>query len=76
MRWTYCLQEMKKYLNRDLQAMFRRVVRENGGKIPRLYKGARERTRELDRLAPELESGRKPSTPYTVKIARTAIRAK
>lgn len=56
--------------------MFRRVVRENGGKIPRLYKGARERTRELDRLAPELESGRKPSTPYTVKIARTAIRAK
>lgn len=68
MQWTHCLQQMKKYLNRDLQAMFRRVVRENGGKIPALYKGGRERTYQLDRLEPELQSGRKPSTPYLVKM--------
>ena len=55
--------QLSTYLNRDLQAMFRKVLVENGGKVPRLIAGARETCYKFDRCRAELEVGRIPAVP-------------
>ncbi|KAI9638396.1 uncharacterized protein MKK02DRAFT_10347, partial [Dioszegia hungarica] len=49
MKLPYALKQSKAFLNRDLHAMFRKVLRKNGGQVPRLKAGARERCAEINR---------------------------
>jgi hypothetical protein len=63
MKLPYALEQSKAFLARDLHAMFRKVLRKNGGRVPRLKAGARERCDELKRCKPPLAEGRRPSTP-------------
>nr|ODN81216.1 hypothetical protein L203_05722 [Cryptococcus depauperatus CBS 7841] len=65
MRYDYALPKLQEYLNRDLEAMMKEKVSRNGGRIPRLLKGARERCYELNRCRPLLESGRIPAVPVS-----------
>jgi hypothetical protein len=63
MRLTYALQAMESCLSRDLYAMFQAVLSSNGGHVPRLIEGARERCYELERCRGVFPEGRTPSTP-------------
>jgi hypothetical protein len=63
MTYAYGLEQMRKYLYRDLVGMFARVVEQNGGRIPAMIKGPRERCYELKRCPPMFSPGRIPSVP-------------
>lgn len=63
MRFAFGLEQMRNYLDRDAKEMYRQVLMENGGQVPRLKKGARERCYELKRCSKMFEAGRVPSSP-------------
>ncbi|ODN84711.1 hypothetical protein L202_00602 [Cryptococcus amylolentus CBS 6039] len=63
MRLDYTVSKLQEYLDRDLEGMMRVKVEENGGQVPALGKGLRERCHELKRCQPELAKGRVPSLP-------------
>jgi hypothetical protein len=63
MKLPYALAQSEAFLERDLHGMFRSVLRKNGGKVPRLKAGARERCAELKRCQLPLPEGRRPMTP-------------
>lgn len=57
MKLPYALLKTQEYINRDLEAMFSSVVKNNGGVVPALAAGARERCYELDRCRKMVEVG-------------------
>jgi hypothetical protein len=61
MKLSYAMEQLRAYVERDLIGMFERVLRGNGGEVPRLIKGARERCYELERCRGLLAEGRRPS---------------
>lgn len=63
MKLEFCLDKFRKYLGRNLEGMYRTVLRRNGGEIPRLGKGIRERCTELKRCPAALPAGRRPYRP-------------
>jgi hypothetical protein len=63
MKLEYAIDQLRAYVERDLEGMFDEVVERNEGKIPRLIKGPREKCYELERCRPALPAGRKPSIP-------------
>ncbi|WVR05095.1 hypothetical protein IAU60_002107 [Kwoniella sp. DSM 27419] len=62
MRLSFAKSQLRKYMARDLESMFHQVVRANGGKIPALIKGARERCYEHKRCHHPMPAGRVPGT--------------
>jgi hypothetical protein len=72
MRLPYALAQTEAFLDRDLYSMFRKVLRSNGGRVPRLKAGARERCGELKRCKPPLEVGRRPSSPDRLRGLETS----
>ncbi|ODO03375.1 hypothetical protein L198_02221 [Cryptococcus wingfieldii CBS 7118] len=60
---SHTMKALEAYMNRDLVKMMELKVKANGGKIPALKAGLRERCIELDRCMPELPPGRVPSGP-------------
>ncbi|KAK4683567.1 hypothetical protein P7C73_g6676, partial [Tremellales sp. Uapishka_1] len=56
MTLSFAVQETKAYLERDWEGMFEQKVRENGGKVPALKAGLRERCIELGRCQPLLQA--------------------
>ncbi|RXK38323.1 hypothetical protein M231_04365 [Tremella mesenterica] len=56
MHWSYAINVMEGYINRDLESMYRSVISSHGG-IPRMSKGARERCFQLGRCE-ELPPGK------------------
>jgi len=63
MKFEFGLEKFRRYLDRDLEGMFKEVVRQNGGEIPQLGRGIRERCLELKRCDPGLPEGRRPFRP-------------
>ncbi|WWC69545.1 uncharacterized protein I206_103487 [Kwoniella pini CBS 10737] len=63
MKLPYTLSQLSKYLSRDLKLMFKDVIDNNGGKIPKLKKGTRERCYKLNRCKEPLKIGRIPNIP-------------
>ncbi|TYJ57167.1 hypothetical protein B9479_002082 [Cryptococcus floricola] len=63
MRLSHTMKALEAYMNRDLVKMMELKVKANGGKIPALKAGLRERCIELGRCMPELPPGRVPSGP-------------
>jgi hypothetical protein len=63
MRFEYGLEQMRRYLSRDLEGMFDEVVRKNRGEVPKLGSRVRERCLEINRCKPALPAGRKPARP-------------
>lgn len=57
MRLPYALSKTREYISRDLESMYRQVVVSNGGKVPGLAPGVRERCFELDRCRKMVEVG-------------------
>lgn len=57
MKLPYAMKKTREYINRDLQTMFNRVVSEDGGRIPALAAGVRERCYELERCRKMVEVG-------------------
>jgi hypothetical protein len=63
MKYEFALDKFRQYLDRDLEGMYENVLRRNGGHIPRMARGIRERCLELKRCEPALPAGRRPSRP-------------
>ncbi|KAK8869891.1 hypothetical protein IAR55_000459 [Kwoniella newhampshirensis] len=63
MKLTYTLSQLTRYLDRDLKQMMDTKVALNGGKVPALQQGIRERCYELKRCREPLKAGRRPSVP-------------
>lgn len=57
MKLPYAVHKTREYIDRDLEAMFDAVRADNGGKIPGLAAGVRERCYELDRCRKMIEPG-------------------
>lgn len=57
MRKTFALSQTRKLLGTDFQALFKAKLAANGGEVPRLIAGARERCYEMDRCRKELPAG-------------------
>lgn len=57
MKLPYALSKTKEYISRDLESMYRQVVIDNGGKVPELAAGVRERCHELNRCREMVEPG-------------------
>lgn len=73
MKLPYALKQSKAFLNRDLHAMFRKVLRKNGGQVPRLKAGARERCAEINRCEKPLKAGRVPMTPERARVVYATV---
>lgn len=61
MKFEYGLDQMRRYIARDLKGMFRDVLKQNGGKVPRLQARARERCLEINRCKPAFPAGKIPA---------------
>lgn len=57
MKLPYALLKTEEYINRDLESMFNTVVQRNGGEVPALAAGVRERCYELDRCRGMVDVG-------------------
>jgi hypothetical protein len=57
MRLPFALAQTQKWLDRDYETMFRAKVAADGGKIPALIAGARERCYELKRCRDVIPPG-------------------
>lgn len=57
MKLAFALRKTKEYVDRDLEGMFARVLAENGGRVPALAAGVRERCYELERCRKVIEPG-------------------
>lgn len=61
MKWNAAVARTKKHMSEDWEAKFNQVVAENGGEIPRVLPGVRERCFELHRcqfMPPEPRKGK------------------
>ncbi|WVQ78013.1 hypothetical protein IAT38_000094 [Cryptococcus sp. DSM 104549] len=63
MRLPYVLKQLHEHLNRPAKSIMAERVAANGGKVPRMMKGLRERCFELKRCKPLLAEGRRPAVP-------------
>lgn len=70
----YVQSQLSHWLNRDLYAMFKQVLRDNGGKMPRLGAGLREQCKERVRCMPPLSAGRRPNTPQRCREVESMLK--
>lgn len=74
MKLPFAAAKIQEFLERDLHNMFRKVLRENGGQIPRLQARVKERCMELNRCKPTLPEGRLPRTPeWSRRVAARSL---
>ena len=53
----YALSKTREYINRDLETMFKNVIKSNKGQIPGMAAGIRERCFELERCREMIKPG-------------------
>ena len=63
MRWDFVLEQSRKYIDRDLEAMYHEVMENTGGVLPKMEANVRERCIELDRCHPGFPAGKLPASP-------------
>lgn len=73
MKLEYALVKTNEYLNRDLEGMFVRVIRENKGQIPGMAAGIRERCYELKRCQDMIKPGTVRIKLKSGGVVRTGI---
>ncbi|WVQ78012.1 hypothetical protein IAT38_000093 [Cryptococcus sp. DSM 104549] len=68
MRFPFALEKLAEYLARPLEKLMAERVAENGGEVPRMLKGVRERCYELERCRSTLDAGRRPALPPSFSL--------
>jgi hypothetical protein len=73
MRSEYALSKTREYINRDLETMFKNVIKSNKGQIPGMAAGIRERCFELERCPEMIKPGTVKNKLNSGGVVRTGI---
>jgi hypothetical protein len=73
MKLDYAVAKTKEYINRDLEGMFGKVVKNNQGQIPGMAAGIRERCYELKRCREMVPPGTAKVRLRSGSVVRTGI---
>jgi hypothetical protein len=69
----YALSKTREYINRDLETMFKNVIKSNKGQIPGMAAGIRERCFELERCREMIKPGTVKNKLKSGGVVRTGI---